>query len=447
MLAYQHRTLTESPIENALALAKRLAGLLAEPDAEIHVVSHSRGGLVGELLARGMRVGAAPFTPDELALFDDDRAAAAIDRRSRAVGGAGALGHAAHPVRPRGLPGARHDAGRSPARSLLLGAGQPRLADPGLKGNPVYDGLTSLLAGVLKKRTEPEELPGLEAMMPTSPLVRMLNNPDVRTAADLHVLGGDLAGAGFFGRLKTLVTDFYYRDDHDVVVNTPAMLGGIERTQPVRYWIDTGDQVTHFHYFSRPDTAQRLVSALTGLGRRFPDARGAAIGGHVGGLRQARHAVAAGRVRAARHHGIAAHGRRAAGVDEPARAGTRRPVAARRDDGWRDRNRAPPGRLRRALPAPGLRRTRWCRFRTTGGSRSDARPRRCARRSTRCCSLPKPRSSRSGCWRIRWAELVVRDDAGHPEGRRRGRACASTRARASSCSAPRTADRTRSRRC
>ena len=66
--------------------------------------------------------------------------------------------------------------------------------------------------------------------MPTSPLVRMLNRPDVTTAADLHVLGGDLAGVGLFGRLKTLVTDFYYRDDHDLVVNTPAMLGGIERT-------------------------------------------------------------------------------------------------------------------------------------------------------------------------------------------------------------------------
>ena len=75
----------------------------------------------------------------------------------------------------------------------------------------------------------------------------MLNNPDVRTTADLHVLGGDLAGTGVFGRLKTLVTDFYYRDDHDVVVNTPAMLGGIERSAPVRYWIDTGNEVTHFN--------------------------------------------------------------------------------------------------------------------------------------------------------------------------------------------------------
>ena len=46
VFALEHRTLSESPIANALALAKRLP-----TGAEVHLVSHSRGGLVGELLA------------------------------------------------------------------------------------------------------------------------------------------------------------------------------------------------------------------------------------------------------------------------------------------------------------------------------------------------------------------------------------------------------------
>jgi pimeloyl-ACP methyl ester carboxylesterase len=268
VLAYQHRTLTESPIENTLALVQDLTTLLGS-GSEVHVVSHSRGGLVGELLARGMRVGAAPFTPDELALFEDgshvkDRDA--LDKLSAALAQANIrltrFVRVACPARGTTLADGRLDR----YFSVLVNAVS---LIPGLKGNPVYDGLTSLLAGVLKQRTEPRELPGLEAMMPTSPLVRMLNNPEVRTSADLHVLGGDLAGVGVFGRLKTLATDLYYRDDHDVVVNTPAMLGGMERTNPVRYWIDTGDQVTHFHYFARADTARRLVSALTGSSADF----------------------------------------------------------------------------------------------------------------------------------------------------------------------------------
>jgi len=268
VLACQHRTLSQSPIENALALVTDLESVLGT-DAELHVVSHSRGGLVGELLARGMRVGAAPFTPDEFELFDEagrerDRAAIeALSARLRQTGlRVTRFVRVACPARGTTLADRRLDRYFSILVNLVS-------LIPTLKANPIYDGLTSLLAGVLKKRAEPEALPGIEAMMPTSPLVRMLNNPDVVTAADLHVLGGDLAGAGIFGRLKTLVTDFYYRDDHDVVVNTPAMLGGTDRTQPIRYWIDTGDRVTHFHYFSRGDTARRLVAALTGSSADF----------------------------------------------------------------------------------------------------------------------------------------------------------------------------------
>ena len=43
VFALEHHTLTESPINNALALAKRLPA-----GADIHLVSHSRGGLVGD---------------------------------------------------------------------------------------------------------------------------------------------------------------------------------------------------------------------------------------------------------------------------------------------------------------------------------------------------------------------------------------------------------------
>jgi hypothetical protein len=268
VLALQHRTLTESPIENAAALAGKLATLL-DAEAEIHLVSHSRGGLVGELLARGMRIGAAPFTPDDYELFDGAG-------RARDLQALKALGRTLQDGRLRVTRFVRV---ACPARGTTLADGRldrylsvlVNIAAlvPGLRTSPLYDALTSLLAAVLKKRTEPEELPGLEAMMPASPLVRMLNRPDVRTRADLHVLGGDLAPAGFWGRLKTFATDLYYRDDHDLVVNTPAMLGGVERRDSIRYWIDTGGQVTHFHYFSRTDTVRRLTAALTGSSTDF----------------------------------------------------------------------------------------------------------------------------------------------------------------------------------
>lgn len=268
VLAFQHRTLTESPVRNALALVERLATVV-RPGAELHLVSHSRGGLIGELIARGMRDGASAFTPDELELFDDPRYAS--DRAD--------LDQLAAVLQRADLRVTRFVRVACPARGTTLADRRldryfsvlVNLASlvPGLRANPVYEGLTALVTGVLKQRTEPEQLPGLEAMMPTSPLVRMLNNPEARSRADLHVLGGDFAGAGVLGRLKALATDFFFREDHDIVVNTPAMFGGTNRTTPIRYWIDTGGEVTHFGYFLRSDTSRRLVSALTVSSTQF----------------------------------------------------------------------------------------------------------------------------------------------------------------------------------
>lgn len=268
VLAFQHKTLSVSPVANALDLTEQLAAVLPQ-GAEVHLVSHSRGGLVGELLARGMREGAAPFTPDDLAVFDGaaykaDRETleALSERLANARFRVTTFVRVACPARGTTLADRRLD------RYFSVFVNGAALV-PGLRANPVYEGLTSLLAGVLKRRASPEDLPGLEAMMPTSPLVRMLNNPDVKTAADLHVLGGDIAGVGFIGRLKALATDLYYRDDHDLVVNTPAMFGGTARLAPIRYWVDTGGQVTHFNYFRNADTASRLVAALTGTSAQF----------------------------------------------------------------------------------------------------------------------------------------------------------------------------------
>src|SRR4029453_18201217 len=70
VLALQHRSLTESPIQNALALARQLAEVLPG-GAELHLVSPPRGGLVGELMSRGSRTGALPFDDVDLGVFGD----------------------------------------------------------------------------------------------------------------------------------------------------------------------------------------------------------------------------------------------------------------------------------------------------------------------------------------------------------------------------------------
>lgn len=59
----EHESLSKSPIHNAIALVERLP-----PDALLHLVSHSRGGMIGELLCHGSRIGAGSEPFDEAAL-------------------------------------------------------------------------------------------------------------------------------------------------------------------------------------------------------------------------------------------------------------------------------------------------------------------------------------------------------------------------------------------
>ena len=258
VLAFQHRTLSHNPVQNALELSRHFP-----KGARLHMVSHSRGGLVGELVCRGMQEGRFPFDQDDLNLFSLPARQADRDQLEE-------LGRL---LQDKQLVIERFVRVGCPARGTTLASGRLDRylsiilnileAIPGFKANPVFEGFSALLVAVVKNRTDPRELPGLEAQMPDSPLVRLLNRPGIRTEADLHVLGGDVAGEGFVGRLKTFVTDLFYREDHDLVVNTPAMLGGTERTGGIQYWIDTGKDVNHFSYFRNPDTANRLMQALT----------------------------------------------------------------------------------------------------------------------------------------------------------------------------------------
>lgn len=263
VLAFQHRTLSESPIENALAVATTLSEILPA-ESEIHLVSHSRGGMVGELLARANRVGVGhAFDNEDLDLFAEQQESdrKGLEKLNKVFAASrfkvGRFVRVACPARGTTLADGRLDRYFSVLTNLV---GQISW----LKENPIYDGLRALLVGVLKKRTDPKELPGLEAMMPGSALTLLLNRPDVRTDADLHVLGGDIAGEGGWSHLKALAGDLFFLDDHDLVVNTASMLGGVaRRSGKIRYWIDTGPEVTHFNYFRRTDTAGRLVNVVT----------------------------------------------------------------------------------------------------------------------------------------------------------------------------------------
>ncbi len=273
--AFEHRTLTESPVENA----RQLLGFLPK-NARVHLVSHSRGGLVGELLCLGQRTSARnfdPFSATNLEYFfpgpptDADPNLTDAEKLDRSADRK-ALTRLAEQLRDQQPTVERFVRVACPARGTTLASGRLDLwlssivnvlSLAGLKANPAYDMALDLVLAVAKERTEPHTLPGLEAQMPLSALVCFLNNPAFTVAADLTVIAGGAAGEGLWGRLKMLLPNLFYGEDHDLIVNTSAMYGGAARSVAPRYFFDQGPEVNHFHYFKNPNTARRLLAGLT----------------------------------------------------------------------------------------------------------------------------------------------------------------------------------------
>lgn len=252
-----HPTLMASPIENALLLARQL------PDgARVHLLTHSRGGLVAEVLAR---VCAQPdLDPAELSAFKDP---AYKDQYK-------ALRDLADAVRGRDIRVQRVVRVACPARGTLLASKRLDAYVSVLKWSlelaaiPVAPALLDFIGAVASQRTDPALLPGLESMTPDSPLVQWLHSADAPLPGQLRVVAGDIEGDSVVSWVKTLLADAFYWTDNDLVVQTRSMYGGAPRAPSgghaaASFVLDQGGGVTHFAYFSNPRTAEAVCNGLT----------------------------------------------------------------------------------------------------------------------------------------------------------------------------------------
>ncbi|MGZ5713036.1 MAG: DUF7379 domain-containing protein [Caldimonas sp.] len=254
--ALDHPTLGVSPITNALTLVRAVPA-----GARLHLLTHSRGGLVAEVLARACG-GGAP-TAEVLALFADPRYAQHKSDLRALVKEAQAKGlrvervvRVACPARGTLLASKRLDAYLSILSWCLE-----------LANIPVAPQLVDFLNEVARRRADPTEMPGLEAMTPDSPVVAWLNGAPEAIPGELRVVAGDMQGDSIGAWVKTLLSDAFYWTDNDLVVQTRSMYGGAPRAQVTsgsgaRFLLDRGGKVSHFNYFSNDRTVQAIASAL-----------------------------------------------------------------------------------------------------------------------------------------------------------------------------------------
>lgn len=298
---FDHRSLTEGPIENALELARELEARVHN-DTAIDLVSHSRGGLVGEILCRlTVPPGEAPFDKDDINLAGDAewlKGATELDAAERKEAAKALLESARQLAELNRVLGRLRDRnvrirrfvrvacpvlGTSLASRRLDRWAQIVLNVGSLaaRTSPIaelVDTLGDFLAYLIKQKTRPEVLPGLAAMLPDASLLRSINSPVRFVATELAVIAGDLEAESIWRRLLTLIADKFYDGEHDLVVNTGSMYGGAPRSQASAALLayQRGDAVNHFTYFRNERSATALLRALEIV--NFADLEGSPVG-------------------------------------------------------------------------------------------------------------------------------------------------------------------------
>ena len=205
--ALDHPTLGVSPIANALTLVQALP-----KGARLHLATHSRGGLVAEVLARV--AGQGGVTRDDLAFF-----AGADYAGQRAE--LQALGKA---VTERNIQVERVVRVACPARGTLLASRRLDAYLSVLKwsleaaGVPAVPEMVDFLAEVARRRADPGEIPGLAAMIPDTPLVNWLNaSQSTETPNSL-----DVNSDGFVWPLDTLMAVNHIHQQPSVTMRDAA---------------------------------------------------------------------------------------------------------------------------------------------------------------------------------------------------------------------------------
>ena len=135
---------------------------------------------------------------------------------------------------------------------------------PGIGGNPIYEAISTALLNLINAKADCSQMPGLEAMMPESPFIKALNSSNVEVDNTLKIIAGDTERSKIFRAMAVLLSDIYYRTEHDFIVNTNSMFCGYKRKH-TQYIYHKSGAVSHFNYYYNNQTRNPLYAALKGV--------------------------------------------------------------------------------------------------------------------------------------------------------------------------------------
>ncbi|OAB81463.1 CHAT domain-containing protein [Cochleicola gelatinilyticus] len=264
VIAFQHRTLTESPLQNTVKLAELLPN-----NSELHILSHSRGGIIGDILNKYCNNEETPtgFTENHIELLEKE------GREDDIV----AIEQLNKIFKEKKIKVTKFIRVASPAAGTKLAS--KRLDQvlnvffnliPGVFG----DVLKELLSAAIESKDNTKVLPGIEAMRPDSPFIKILNDPTPTVAiqgAPLLVISGNGRVNFSCHGLLVILGKLFFSQRNDLVVNTDSMYLGALRNGKIQYFFDQSAEVNHVNYFENETTREAIeLVLLTASGEPVP---------------------------------------------------------------------------------------------------------------------------------------------------------------------------------
>ena len=254
ILALQHRTLTENPLENLLVLVKKLPS-----NCTLDIISHSRGGLVADLLCR-FAINKRGFDDAEILLLEKEK-------RSRELE---LIAEVEKEIAMKRISVRRQVRVACPARGTTLAS---KRLDTMLNvilnligsTNPFVLGFKELIAAVIDSKNQADVLPGIEAMNPESPFVKALNfaGSGIEVQSPLMVIAGNSKAGLKLRGLVVLLSKLFYLEGNDLIVNTSSMYQGAKRIgEKSFYYLESTADTHHFAYFANHSSRTAILSAL-----------------------------------------------------------------------------------------------------------------------------------------------------------------------------------------
>ncbi|PID49133.1 MAG: hypothetical protein CR991_07855 [Proteobacteria bacterium] len=259
LYAYEHETFSLSPLENALALLKRLPKGL-----HLNLLAHSRGGLIADLLCLHESIDSEQLellpTRERAQLQELLRLLTAkqlkIERYVRV----------ATPAAGTGLLADHLSIFLSTLLTLLndFAQGIASLDQPNDFELPV---LRRAVMEINIRQLRAQDIPGLNAMIPDAALTRFLAQGKRRRGILMAIISGNTTqdGSSLLRHMAITFSDWvlFNGHDNDFVVETRSMRAGLTRQNPSHEYPSRGATVSHFAYFARPDSRKAIYQWLS----------------------------------------------------------------------------------------------------------------------------------------------------------------------------------------